>query len=173
MRARGEGFFAAVDTQPYQSHGILLGQETEYSCVAACCRMLLFDQVPGAENDYLVSESFLRTALQTNYRGSTVAQIPDVMRDHGSPLRYVYRKNLTIDDLQAAVEFFPAVALVSNREAGEYHAVIVDGVNDESVWIRDPLPESTGSAYSLAQAIFLTAWINESTNCGYAVVVLQ
>jgi hypothetical protein len=172
-RARGDGFFAAADTKASQPRGRLLGQETGYSCVAACCRMLLLDYVAGAEDDYLVSESFLRAALATDFKGTAIVRIPEVLREKGMPITYHYRKDLTIDDLRESVESFPAIAMVRAKGDDDFHALIVEGVTDTSVNIRDPLPEGTGSAYSLSLALFLSAWINEKTGCGHAVAVLK
>lgn len=172
MRARGEGFFAAVDTLPYHPRGVLLGQETAYSCAAACCRMLLYDYVDGARDDYLSAESFLRAALATGFKGTTVAHIPEVLRERGMSASYQYRRDLTIDDLRRLVAHYPAIALVHATNS-DLHALIVEGVTDISVNIRDPLPEGRGAAYSLSRALFLAAWIDQETGGGKAVVVLE
>lgn len=76
MKAGGEGFFAAVDTTPYQPRGVLIGQATDDSCVPACVRMLLLDEFPHLADDYRLSESFLRNALKTTGKGSSVAGVP-------------------------------------------------------------------------------------------------
>lgn len=172
-RARGEGFFAIFDTASYQPRGILLGQGTGYSCVAACCRMLLLDYVSGAEDDHLASESFLRQRLRTTHKGTSVAQVPDVLQERGLPISYGYRRDLTTDDLRRLVEQFPAIALVRVAGTSLAHALIVERVSEASVSIRDPLPESRGSAYEAPLQMFVAAWIDEKTGYGSAVVVVE
>jgi hypothetical protein len=135
--------------------------------------MLLLDYVDGARDDHFASESYLRAALKTNRKGSIVARIPGILRERGLPIRYGYRRDLTLDDLQESVEHFPAIALVSVKGSEDFHALIVERVDDRFVQIRDPLPEGVGSAYRLSLALFLSAWINKETGCGYAVVVLE
>lgn len=173
MRARGDGFFAAAETMPYQPRGILLGQETEDSCVAACCRMLLLDDLIDAQDNYVFSESFLRTALDTSEDGATISLIPAVLREFGAVKSYAYHKNLTLEDLQASIKLSPVIALIIAAAADEFHALIVEEIADDFIAVRDPLPVGVGSAYWVRLSLFLKHWLDQEAQCGLAVVELQ
>ncbi len=172
-RARGEGFFAAVDTLPYQPRGVLLGQETENSCVAACCRMLLLDQFPTMRQDYRYAESFLRTALATDEDGSPIAMIPEVLRQFGLAQRYIYRRDFTLEELRSQTVVHSVIAVVNAKSGEDLHALIVDAVWADAVAIRDPLPEGRGSAYRVSLTVFLPRWLDSQTGCGGAVTMLE
>ena len=171
VRARGEGFFAAVDTRPYLSHGVLLGQETEDSCVAACCRMFLLDELAAAHQDYAYAESFLRTALATDEDGSSIANIPDVLRQFGSIREYSYSRNFTVEELRKRTAVHSVIAIVKAGNA--FHALIVDAILADVVLIRDPLPEGRGSSYGVPLAVFLSRWLDSQTGCGSTVTMLK
>lgn len=172
-RARGEGFFAAVDTHPYQPRGILLGQETENSCVAACCRMLLLDQLASANQNYRYAESFLRSALATDEDGSSITIIPDVLRQFGLSQQYVYRRDFTLEKLRNQAAAHSVIAVIKAKSEDDLHAVIVDAVLADAAAIRDPLPEGRGSAYRISLGIFLPRWLDSQTGCGSVVTVLE
>lgn len=172
-RARGEGFFAAADTQPYQPSGIVLGQETPDSCVAACCRMLLFDHLPVRRQDYRYAECFVRTALETDQNGGVITLIPETLRQFGLPDEYVFYRGLTVEKLRELAVAKPVIALVQPDPAGKLHALLVDLVSDREVALRDPLPIGYGTAYRLALPVFLTCWLRGETGCGLAVAVLE
>lgn len=172
-RARGDGFFAAMETAPREPRGVLVGQHTGASCAAACCRMLLLDSLQGAEDSLLFSESFLRAALATNSRGTVIARIPEVLHEIGLPAMYHYRQDLVIGELQKAVKAIPAIALVRASGDDEFHALIVEGIKGQSVDIRDPLPEGIGSAYRISLALFLSVWAGKKSGCGRAIVVVE
>jgi ABC-type bacteriocin/lantibiotic exporter with double-glycine peptidase domain len=172
QRVRG-GIFAANSTAPYLPRGVLLGQQRPESCVPACCRMLLFDFLPDARGDHHYSESSLRSTFHTNEQGSSLAMIVDVLRSNSIPLPYRYSHDVTAQHLQAATRTHPAVVIVRKRGYPGGHALIVDGMDEASVLLRDPLPESEGSAYALPLSDFLLAWLNPQSGCGTAVLVLE
>ncbi len=173
MRARGDGFFAVKETLPYQPRGVLLGQKSEDSCVAACCRMLLLDQSPDSIDDHNFSESFLRAALKTDREGTIISRAPKVLREFGLAREYAYRRNLIIDELRKAVLFGSAIAIMRMVDDGEAHALIVEEISDEFVMIRDPLPETDGSAYRVSLDLFLSHWLKRKTGRGVAVIALK
>jgi len=169
--ARG-GFFAAQDTQPYQPKGVLLGQDTPDSCVPACTRMLIYDQVQGAREKIDFSETYLRHVFATDSEGSQVGRIPAVLRGAGLS-QYVYRQDLTFDDLKRAVGRGYVIARLARRKPADAHTVIIEEIDDEFVALRDPLPLAAGSAYKVAVGDFLTAWASPKTGWGQAVVVVE
>ncbi|MGH9831867.1 MAG: hypothetical protein ACREBD_29220 [Blastocatellia bacterium] len=172
-RARGDGFFAAAETLPYWPRGVLLGQQTGDSCVAACCRMLLFDQFPELRNNYRYSESFFRTALGTDQEGSTISITPGVLQSFGLARTYVYRKDLVIEDLRNLVRLAPVIAIVEAGSVGRLHALVVDEISADLVAIRDPLVEIYGVAYKISLDSFLPHWLDLKTGCGSALTVLE
>lgn len=162
-KARGEGFFAKTETQNYQTPGSVIGQFYDDSCVAACCRMLLFDTVGD------IAEATLRAALQTE-QGAYLSAAPAVLWRFRLP-GYVYRPTLTLDELQTATLQRPALVTVKHQlEDIDSHSLVIDRINAQAVFIRDPLPEGAGSAYSVAVETFLNVWLREDET-GRAVVV--
>lgn len=171
-KARGEGFFAAVETRPYQPRGVLLGQATDDSCVPACARMLLFDQYTERASAYAFSESFLRGACATGRAGSVIARVPEILRQSGLRLPYHYRTDLTLAELQAAITRAFAIAVVRSQLPRAAHVVIVEEMTADDIAIRDPLPRGRGSAYRVPLAAFEASWLSGQTGLGSAVIVI-
>ena len=164
-KARG-WFFAAKETFPYQPNGKLLGQGNESSCVAACVRMLLADE--GSEQP----EAFIRQALKAE-DGAFLSALPETLKSFGSGRAFQYRRDLTEQELRAAASRGVVVAYVSpvGKDAG--HALLLDGITDDGVLIRDPLPENQGTAYRVSLADFLEVWLNPQNNLGRAVFLVE
>lgn len=167
IKARGEGFFGLADTKPYAPRGMLLAQNSEYSCVPACVRMLIVDRSPAALNDPNFSEACLRTRFQTNDQGSVIARIPTVLEESGISKAYVYRTDLTPTDLQQALAYGDAIAVL--RDPRNVHVVVVEQISDKFVAVRDPLPPGRGSAYWVELEVFLSVWLK--TGWGSAIVL--
>jgi hypothetical protein len=173
MRARGEGFFAAFDTQPYQPRGALLGQAADDSCVAACVRMLLIDHFPERADDYRFSESFIRDICETGLDGSVVAIIPTVLQEMGVVRPYVFRARITLNELRESVQSGAAVAVLRTVFPESAHVVLVEEITDEIVAVRDPLPWGLGSAYTVGLQEFASVWLLKGSDVGSAVIVLK
>jgi hypothetical protein len=133
MKARGYGFFAAFDTKPYEPRGVLLGQATDDSCGAACVRMLLLDESPDIADDHRFSESFLRGALETTDKGSAIAGVPAVLQEMGSARPYVYRTDVTLDELRIATRLGAAIAILRTILPESGHVVLIEEVMDDRV----------------------------------------
>ncbi len=166
-KARGAGFFSAADTRPYLPRGVLFGQSNEYACVPACARMVILDHVPEAMHDPNLSEAFLRTQFQTDKEGSVIARIPAILRANGVEAPYAYASDLTLAQLQHALTYGDAMAVL--RDVQNIHVVIVEQITEDAVTLRDPLPPGTGSAYWVDLEVFLTAW--QRTGLGSAIVL--
>lgn len=164
--ARGEGFFAAAETESYQPSGSVLGQLTPDSCVAACCRMLLRDYAGD------VAESFLRDALDTDEGGASLSKAPSVLRNFGLTFFYTYFSGLTLDQLFTATRRAPAIVVVKASMSGGLHSVMVDGVDNDSAYIRDPMPLGKGSAYKVSITTFTRHWATEN-GLGRGVIVVE
>lgn len=161
MRAKG-WFFNQTKIFPYAPTGVVWGQGTQDSCVAACCRMLLEDHGQSQP------EAFLRTALRVD-QGAYLSELPTVFRHFGLPITMVYRNKLTFEELRAAIHYGPAVVFVRAKNA-EGHALIVDSV-DDLIGIRDPLPQGKGKAYRITKDDFKAAWLRPHSRLGQAVIV--
>lgn len=170
MKAGGEGFFAAVDTHPYQPRGVLIGQATDDSCVPACVRMLLLDEFPHLADDYRLSESCLRNALETTSKGSSVAGVPAVLREMGMARPYIFRADLTLPELRRTAAGGTVMAVLRTIFPQAAHVVLVEEVTETGVAVRDPLPLGQGSAYTVALSEFMAAWASALSDLGCAVI---
>lgn len=152
MRARGDGFFVGSETTARVAAGEVVGQLTKDSCVAAACRMLLRDEGLDAP------EAYLRLALKTTPRGADVSRAPEVLRQFGARRPYAFRSDLSWAELLRAVERGAAAAVVTAPGSpDEAHLVLVDGVEEDGVLVRNSLPEGCGSVYRVAAEVFLQA----------------
>jgi ABC-type bacteriocin/lantibiotic exporter with double-glycine peptidase domain len=167
---RERGFFSFAETIPYQPRGVLIGQQTADSCVPACIRMVIFDQFPEKRDDYQSSESFLRTALHTDFRGTSLLKVPEIFLQLGISLRYEYC-TCSVEELKNSLQNAVALARVTKSNPKEGHLLLVEKFTDDYVAIRDPLPEGEGSAYLVPIDAFLKVWQSEITSLGQAILV--
>ncbi len=168
-KAKG-GFFAIQETLPYAPNKKLCGQETAESCVPACTRMMILEFVPQAEYQLAYSESFLRQVFKTGKRGSSLRNIPEVLREAGM-YGYVYRKDLALNELQRSLQKSSIIVRLSGQKIEDGHVVIVDEISEDFVAIRDPLPIGQGTAYRVSLNSFLLAWQAKENGLGQAVML--
>jgi len=128
-----------VNRGPYEPDGPILGQMQSYSCAAASCAM-----VAGGP------EAFWRTMAGTNTDGTAMSGVESALREAGFVAERF--EGLSLSDLSIATQNGPAIV------GGNGHAVVVDLVADNVVYIRDPLPLGDGSAYSVPSAVFDDWW---------------
>lgn len=164
------GFFSLTKTLPYQASGVIIGQLTAESCVPACIRMVLFDLFPERRDNYQFSESFLRTALQTDYRGTSLAKVPELLDFLGVSLKYEY-SNCSVEELKSSLDNACAFVRVTKGNPNEGHLLLVEEITDDYAAIRDPLPEGKGSAYRVPINDFLESWKSKLTGLGQAILV--
>lgn len=153
-----------MKTKAYDPLATVIGQIHPDSCVAACCRMLLSDE------GLWVGEAFIRAVLISDDQGSLLSSAPSALLQFGLTGDYIYRANLTVAELQAHVRNKPAVAFLKMTKAMAGHAVIVDRIDGDWVFIRDPWPLASGSAYCVRLADFETVWLLNDGKTGRAVV---
>jgi ABC-type bacteriocin/lantibiotic exporter with double-glycine peptidase domain len=127
-------------------------QELDYSCVAACVRMVL------AHYGDLRSEADLRTLLDTQPTGSRAG---NVMRLSG-PVFEVYLRPSNLAELQAVLaENQPAIVFLKTG-AREYwsmdifHTVVLIGLDTMTVALHDPYFATAPQSPSLQS--FEKAW---------------
>ena len=145
----GDGGFPDSQRVAYDPVGTSFRQNYDGSCAAASTRMILDDA--GIE----VPEAYIRNVADVDaMQGGYLSKIPDALNELGlqNP-PYTYGTNLTIDDLTNATSTGDS-AIVSIDAAGGPHAVVVDGIDNGMVLIRDP----AGSDYQVTVADFIKLW---------------
>lgn len=147
----GDGAFPPDLRIPYDPPGVFYQQMQPGSCVAASSRMILEDF--GIE----MPESYIRDVMGVDAEdGGTIKNIPQGLQKLGlDDPPYVYKENLTINDLETATKKGPVVVSVK-LSGGGFHALVVDSIQDGIVYIRDP----AGSTYGVPLQDFLNGWNN-------------
>ena len=91
------------------------------------------------------------------FQGSNIFNIPEALNKMGIENIEANKSAMTIDQLEIALsDGRSAIVSVNNGNGG--HAIIVDGINNGQVTIRDPLPIGKGSSYTISTSEFETAW---------------
>lgn len=128
----------------------VIGQQESYTCVPASLKMVLSDR------KLHYSEEYLATALGTTTTGTSIFDIPDALKkiyldDITTISRGGKRDNITLGTLEKFLskENRHAIVSVHHRDFGS-HAIVVDKIKAERIFIRDPLPLGTGSCYSMS-----------------------
>ena len=125
-------------------------QETPYSCVPACVRMVLASF--GCE----LSEAVLRALCDCTPFGTEALKVVDAVRQLGLPDTGKY--TLSLDELTAQVRqgLYPIVFVntlpIDGITGG--HALVVVGIDQTGVTVYDPLH---GERH-LPRATFVSAW---------------
>ena len=127
-------------------------QEFNYSCVAACVRMVL------AHYGHNESEDNVRQLLGTTSRGTRAANVASVVQ-LGFDVRF---GTTNLPQLQAmlAANVPPIIFLLTGTldywDTNEAHAVVLIGVDAASVHLNDPFFDTFSQQTSLAS--FQRAW---------------
>ena len=116
------------------------GQAEKNSCGAACVRMQLNDvgQPP------LLGEAEVRHLFGTDASGTDIGKIPSRVQ------RGRFFDDLSAGEVRSAVDRWGPATVSLDVPGGGRHAVVVDSVNGDTVWIRDPAPQGQGSAYGVS-----------------------
>lgn len=134
-----------------QSKLIFHKQETPYSCVPACLRMVLSD----FEVD--ISEAELRQLCDCTPFGTEALKAVDAVRNLG--FSRTVKCTLTIDELfaQLKANLYPIVFinLLPIDGVKVAHAMIVVALGEEMVTVYDPLQGER----NLPRSTFDTAWV--------------
>ena len=145
----GDGAFADNQRLPYDPEGDLIPQSYSGSCVASSCRMVLSDS--GID----VPEAYVRSTANVDaIEGGYLKDVPEALNKLGLDTPYTYGTNLTIDELGTATANGDLAIASVSFPGGGLHAVVVDGVEDGMVLIRDP----AGSTYEVTIQDFLQQW---------------
>jgi len=110
----------------------------------------------------LLGERYLADALNTvEDAGAYLADAPRVLEQVGMG-GGAFREGLQIGDLAAGTTGGRSAIASVRMAGGGLHALVVDAVDAGSVFIRDPLPGRTGSAYSVSAEDFMQAWTGKA-----------
>lgn len=127
-------------------------QEFNYSCVAACVRMVL------AHYGHNESEDNVRQLLSTTSRGTRAANVASVVQ-LGFDVRF---GTANLPQLQAMLDanvppiIFLLTGTLDYWETNEAHAVVLIGIDAASVYLNDPFFNTFAQQTSLAN--FQQAW---------------
>jgi ABC-type bacteriocin/lantibiotic exporter with double-glycine peptidase domain len=99
-------------------------------------------------------ESYIRTAANIDAEaGGYLSDAPGALDQLGLNTPYVYETNITINELETATANGDP-AIVSVNAAFGPHAIVIDGIENDMVLIRDP----AGSKYEVSIENFLKLW---------------
>ena len=127
-------------------------QEFNYSCVAACVRMVL------AHYGHNEPEDNVRQLLSTTSRGTRAANVASVVQ-LGFDVRF---GTANLPQLQAMLDanvppiIFLLTGTLDYWETNEAHAVVLIGIDAASVYLNDPFFNTFAQQTSLAN--FQQAW---------------
>jgi ABC-type bacteriocin/lantibiotic exporter with double-glycine peptidase domain len=107
-----------------------------------------------------VPEMYLREALNVDAeKGGLLKEAPKGIADFGKTATYA--ESMSMEELAHQTQGGAVVVSVSKKGYGA-HALVVDGVTDEHVLIRDPLPEGQGSSYKIRKSSFMGMWAGKA-----------
>jgi RHS repeat-associated protein len=142
-----------LDLKDYTPSRKIFGQEKDFSCVAASCKMIL--------NDPSISEETIRGLLAAENHGTSLSNAVNILEN------YKYVNDATYSQLLEGLENGPAIVSVNkNLGTGTNHAIVVDAHEVDSngrhwLSIRDPLPRGEGAAYKISVGDFWDFWMKE------------
>jgi ABC-type bacteriocin/lantibiotic exporter with double-glycine peptidase domain len=158
-------FFEAADQKSYNSLFAVIGQNNKDSCVAATIKMWLHDI--GIK----LPESYISAALETQ-GGAYLSKVPELLAEFGFPTNLVWKNNLSFPEFKELSAQHQAIVPIKLRGANFGHAVIVDGIIDNEVMIRDSLPVGQGKSYAVSVEKFKEVWLREN-NTGSGIIYDQ
>jgi hypothetical protein len=149
-----DGGFPKEQRLPYEPKGALIRQIYQESCVASSSRMILSD------GGLARPEAYVRAVADVDCEeGGYLSNIPKALSILGLTTAYRYEAGLTLEQLEAAVAHEKSGIVSINSPVGRRpHAIVVDGITDGMVLIRDPL----GEAYKVTIEDFLCLWNGKS-----------
>ena len=146
-----------VKTEEVAGAGKILGQTTDYTCVASSTRMILDDFGKELSEDYVANAVKTVKPTATNPGGARVLDIGDGLygmrleRFHQVTRGLANDSKATMKELITQLKKNGRKAVVSvYDETFKGHAIVVDKIENGRVFVRDPLPINVGSSYSVA-----------------------
>ncbi len=135
---------AGIKIERWLSESKVFGQSKDYTCASTSLRMVLDDK------GIIKSEEYLAKALNTDKNGASILDIPEALH------------NSYLDDVTALAEGnVKFIKLLEKLEVGDRaivslwtnefkgHAVVLEKVENEKVFLRDPLPMNQGASYTM------------------------
>ena len=132
-----------------ETTGSLMGQEWGFTCVSCATRMVL------ADLGVAIPEAELMHALKTTRAGANTLNIPKAIERLGIEGITAKSSMMSLDELVKHVKAGnTTIASVILPRGG--HSVVIDGIEEGNVMLRDPLPGvkavmgNGGSSYSVS-----------------------
>jgi RHS repeat-associated protein len=129
----GGGVFSADQKYPYDPREAVVGQVNEASCADAACRMLA--STAGS------------TITRELREGASIEEMRSALIDSSVPVMRTTARRA--GDLR---EYLRRGPVIVGLPVGMYsrHAIVIDSIDNDMVYIRDPLPTPRGSAYAVS-----------------------
>ncbi|WP_185289992.1 cysteine peptidase family C39 domain-containing protein [Chryseobacterium lactis] len=136
---------AGIKTEEWLAESKIFGQSTDHTCAATSLKMAMDDK------GFILGEDYLAGLLDTNKDGASILDIPKLFDE-----KLYYYDMTTI--AEGEIKFSKLLekledgdkAIVSLRiDEFKGHAVVLEKVENEKVFLRDPLPMNQGTSYSM------------------------
>jgi ABC-type bacteriocin/lantibiotic exporter with double-glycine peptidase domain len=128
-------------------------QELDYSCLPACVRMVL--AFYGEQRSELELRRLLKTRVTGTSPAAVMMRLPEIGFEAQvlEASRYLLRKHIESDE--------PCIAHIWTATLPHWsddvvHAVVVTDLDDDTIWINDPILASGPTR--VAQTAFFAAW---------------
>ncbi|WP_394674821.1 cysteine peptidase family C39 domain-containing protein [uncultured Chryseobacterium sp.] len=122
----------------------IFGQSTDYTCAATSLRMVLDDR------GIIKSEEYLASALKTDKEGASILNIPKALyNSYLEEVVTIAESKITLPKLLEKLEDGDKAIISIGTEEFNGHAVVLEKVENETVFLRDPLPMNQGASYSI------------------------
>ncbi|SHE66177.1 cysteine peptidase family C39 domain-containing protein [Chryseobacterium sp. OV279] len=135
---------AGIRIERWISENKVFGQSMDYTCVSTSLRMVLDDK------GIIKSEKYLASALNTTTDGARIQDIPEALYNSYLDEIVVTAENrITFPKLLEKLEDGDKAIVSVWTDKFKGHAVVLEKVEAEKVFLRDPLPMNQGTSYSM------------------------
>jgi len=135
---------AGIKIEKWISTAKVFGQSTDYTCASTSLRMVLDDR------GIIKSEEYLASALKTDKNGASILDIPKALyNSYLDEVVTIAESKITLPKLLEKLEDGDKAIISIGTEEFKGHAVVLEKVENKTVFLRDPLPMNQGASYSI------------------------
>jgi len=135
---------AGIRIERWISENKVFGQSMDYTCVSTSLRMVLDDK------GIIKSEKYLASALNTTTDGARIQDIPEALyNSYLDEIVVIAENRITFPKLLEKLEDGDKAIVSVWTDEFKGHAVVIEKVEAEKVFLRDPLPMNQGTSYSM------------------------
>lgn len=143
----------------------MVAQEQPMSCAAACIRQLLIDQ------GVYLTEKQVRQAAYTSDNGTSDTGLKEALKKLDHQAAWTAGFAVSTFSTEEVAQIFTSrgswIAVVSPDPLGMYHSILIDKIEDQNVYIRDPWGlAGAGSEKGMEGIIKLSNFVNYWENTG-------